>query len=132
MAQREQAFHLFPEVEKTLGYSQAIMAGQTLYLSGMISVDETLRVIGPGDMRKQVETVYAILGRVLEQHGMSLKNVVKEVAYVTDIQAMADGRSARIEAYERAGAYPAASTMVEVRALFSPDAMIEVDMIAVK
>ena len=132
MAQKEQAFHLFPDVEKSLGYSQAILAGNTLYVSGMISVDETLKVIGPKDMLKQVETVYAILERVLAHHGMSLKNVVKETVFVTDIAAMAQGRSARIAAYTNAGAHPAASTMVEVKALFSPDAMIEIDMIAAK
>jgi enamine deaminase RidA (YjgF/YER057c/UK114 family) len=132
MAQRAQAFHLFPDVEKALGYSQAILAGGTLYLSGMISVDDKLSVIGPGDMRKQVETVYGILGGVLAEHGMSLKNVVKETTFVTDISAMEQGRPARLAAYQQAGAYPAASTLVEVKALFSPDAMVEIDMIAVK
>jgi enamine deaminase RidA (YjgF/YER057c/UK114 family) len=132
MAEAAQAFHLFPDVEHALGYSQAILAGDTLYLSGMISIDETLTVIGPGDMSKQIETVYAILQKVLAAHGMSLRNVVKETSYVTDLAAMGAARDARIAAYRAASAYPAASTAVEVKALFSPDAMIEVDMIAVR
>ncbi len=132
MAREEQAFHFFPDVEKSLGYSQAILAGNTLYLSGMIAVDEKLQVIGAGDMRLQAQTVYEILGRVLAHHGMSLKNVVKETVFVTDIAAMTNGRSARASAYKDAGAYPPASSMVEVKALFSPDAMIEIEMIAVR
>ena len=132
MAQEHQAYHHFPDVEKALGYSQAILAGNTLYVSGMISVDENLTVIGPGNMLKQIETVYSILERVLAKHGMTLKNVVKETGFVTNLAAMSEGRAARIAAYKNAGAYPPASTVVEVKALFSPDATIEVDMIAVK
>lgn len=132
MARAEQAFHHFPEVEKALGYSQAVLAGDTLYLSGMISVDETLSVIGKGDMRLQVETVYSILGRVLAQHGMTLRNVVKETLFITDLAAFAGGREARAAAYAKDDAYPSASTAVEVKALFAPDALIEIDMIAVK
>ncbi len=132
MARKEQAFHHFPDAEKALGYSQAILAGNTLYLSGMISVDETLSVIGKGDMRRQIETIYKILGSVLAKHNMTLQNVVKETHFTTDLAAFADGREARAAAYAKDGAYPSASTAVEVKGLFSPDALIEIDMIAVK
>jgi len=132
MARAEQAFHHFPEVEKALGYSQAILAGDTLYVSGMISVDETLAIIGKGDIRLQTATVYGILEQVLAHHGMSLRNVVKETLYLTDLGAFTVGREARETAYAKADAYPSASTAVEVKALFSPDAMIEIDMIAVR
>jgi enamine deaminase RidA (YjgF/YER057c/UK114 family) len=132
MARAEQAFHHFPDIEKVLGYSQAILAGNTLYVSGMISVDETLSVIGKGDAKKQTETIYSILGRVLAHHGMTLQNVVKETLYLTDLAEFTTGREARAAAYAAADANPAASTAVEVKALFSADAMIEIDMIAVK
>jgi len=132
MARAEQAFHHFPDVEKGLGYSQAILAGDTLYLSGMIAVDGALNIIGKGDMRLQIEAVYGILGSVLAQHGMTLKNVVKETLYLTDLAAYGDGRAARAAAYEKAGAYPAATTAVEVKGLFLPDALVEIDMTAVR
>jgi enamine deaminase RidA (YjgF/YER057c/UK114 family) len=132
MARAEQAFHHFPDVEKALGYSQAVLAGDTLYVSGMISVDAALNVVGKGDMRLQIETVYGILGQVLARHGMTLRNVVKETFYLTDLAAFTEGRSARAAAYEKDGAYPSATTAVEVKALFSPDALVEIDMVAVK
>jgi 2-iminobutanoate/2-iminopropanoate deaminase len=132
MARPDQAFHHFPDVEKALGYSQAVLAGDTLYVSGMISVDETLAIIGKGDMGRQIETIYAILGSVLARHDMTLRNVVKETLFLTDLAAFAEARGARAAAYEAADAYPSASTAVEVKALFSPDAMIEIDMIAVR
>jgi enamine deaminase RidA (YjgF/YER057c/UK114 family) len=132
MAKEQQAFHLFPEIEKSVGYTQGILAGDTLYISGMISVDEKLNLIGAGDMRLQAQTVYEILERVLKHHDMTLKNVVKETVFVTDIAAMANGRTARAAAYESAGAYPPASSMVEVKGLFLAEAMIEVEMIAVR
>jgi enamine deaminase RidA (YjgF/YER057c/UK114 family) len=132
MAKEQQAFHLYPEIEKSVGYTQAILAGDTLYMSGMISVDEKLNLIGAGDMRLQAQTVYEILQRVLQHHDMTLKNVVKETVFVTDIAAMANGRSARAAAYASAGAYPPASSMVEVKGLFLAEAMIEVEMIAVR
>ena len=132
MARKEQAFHHFPDVEQALGYSQAVLAGNTLYLSGMISVDATLAVIGKGDMARQIETIYGILGRVLAHHDMTLQNVVKETHYTTDLAAFAEAREARAKAYAADKAYPSASTAVEVKALFSPDALLEIDMIAVK
>jgi enamine deaminase RidA (YjgF/YER057c/UK114 family) len=132
MARAEQAFHHFPDAEKALGYSQAVLAGDTLYVSGMISVDAALNIIGKGDMRVQIETVYTILGQVLARHGMTLRNVVKETFYLTDLAAFAEGRDARSAAYEKDGAYPSATTAVEVKALFSPDALVEIDMIAVR
>ena len=118
--------------EPIVGYSRAVRVGNVVSVSGTTATDESGRVVGAGDMRLQAQTVYEILARVLAHHGMTLKNVVRETVFVTDIAAMANGRSARASAYRDAGAYPPASSMVEVKALFSPEAMIEIEMTAVR
>ncbi|HEY1836373.1 MAG TPA: RidA family protein [Rhizomicrobium sp.] len=130
MAQVEQAIHIFPDIEKALGFSAAIKANGTLYMSGMIAIDAGMKIVGVGDMYTQVKTIYATLSHALAEQGLSLKNVLKETVFVTDLAAMETGRKARQEAYAAAQAYPPASTMVEVKALFTPEVMVEIEIIA--
>ncbi|MEJ0028829.1 MAG: Rid family hydrolase [Rhizomicrobium sp.] len=129
MALAEQAFHIFPEIEKAMGFSAAIKTGEMIYFSGMIAIGADMKIIGVGDMRAQVEATYATLAKALAELGLSLKNVVKETIFTTDLVAMEAGRSARAAAYAAADAYPPASTMVEVRALFTPEVLVEIEIV---
>jgi enamine deaminase RidA (YjgF/YER057c/UK114 family) len=130
MARAEQASHHFEDVEQAVGFSQTIVADNVLYISGVISVDASITVIGAGDMSKQVATIYATIGQILERHGSTLQDVVKETVFTTDIEALKGALGARNAAFTGAGAYWPASTMVEVRKLFLPEAMVEVEAVA--
>ena len=39
--------------EKEYGYAQAVKVGDTIYVSGQVSHDETGKIVGPGDMEAQ-------------------------------------------------------------------------------
>lgn len=66
-------------------YSQAVKAGDTVYLSGQIPlVPETMQLV-QGDMRAQIERVFANLKAVAEAAGGSLADVVKLNVYLTDL-----------------------------------------------
>lgn len=100
-----------------------------LILSGQCAVDEELNVVAPNDMRGQSERIFEIIGTILEAHGATFGDIVNIRTYLTDM----DGRAEYGEVRRRflpADQLPA-STTVEVSALFLPEAVIEVEVLAV-
>ena len=71
---------------KAIGtYSQAVKAGDTVYLSGQIPlVPETMELV-QGDMSAQIRRVFDNLQAVAEAAGGSLTDVVKLNVYLTDL-----------------------------------------------
>lgn len=66
-------------------YSQAVKAGDTVYISGQIPlVPETMEVAA-GDFAAQTRQVFENLKGVCEAAGGELKDVVKVNIYVTDL-----------------------------------------------
>ena len=66
-------------------YSQAVKAGDTVYLSGQIPLEpETMELI-QGDMKEQVQQVFRNLQAVCEASGGSLQDIVKLNIYLTDL-----------------------------------------------
>ncbi len=71
---------------KAIGtYSQAVKAGDTVYLSGQIPlVPETMELV-QGDMSAQIRRVFDNLQAVADAAGGSLADVVKLNVYLTDL-----------------------------------------------
>jgi reactive intermediate/imine deaminase len=66
-------------------YSQAVRAGDTVYLSGQIPlVPETMALV-EGDMEAQIRQVFGNLSAVAEAAGGSLADVVKLNVFLTDL-----------------------------------------------
>jgi reactive intermediate/imine deaminase len=66
-------------------YSQAVRAGNTVYLSGQIPLDpKTMELVG-ADPGAQIRRVFDNLAAVAEAAGGSLANVVKLTIYLTDL-----------------------------------------------
>jgi len=66
-------------------YSQAIRDGNSVYLSGQIPLDpETMELVA-GDMRAQIERVFANLRAVAEAAGGTLNDIIKLTVYLTDL-----------------------------------------------
>ena len=66
-------------------YSQAIRAGDTVYLSGQIPLDPATGELVPGDMEAQVRRVFENLKAVAEASGGDLSRLVKLNVYLTDL-----------------------------------------------
>ncbi|MEJ2760765.1 MAG: RidA family protein [Gammaproteobacteria bacterium] len=66
-------------------YSQAVRSGDTVYLSGQIPLDPETMALVEGDMREQVNRVFANLGAVAEAAGGTLDAIVKLTVYLTDL-----------------------------------------------
>ena len=89
-------------------------------------------MVAPGDLGAQFDLAIANLGRALAAAGAAPEDVVKLVYYVTDVPAYRAALPAIGEAYRRVFGrnYPA-TTLVGVAALFDPDAMVEIEAVAV-
>jgi 2-iminobutanoate/2-iminopropanoate deaminase len=127
MATLEQAFNR-RGLEKSAGYSQAVLACEQLFISGCVSWDMEGRPLHPGNFPAQVEVVYADIDATLKAHGMSAGDVVKETIYTRDMRALVAANEKRLEYYR--DATPPASTWIEIRKLVHPDLLLEVEVIA--
>jgi len=116
-------------VHRPFGYSHALQVDNTLYVSGQIPLDPDMQVVGKNDMAAQTEQVYGNLKRVLEEAGGKMENIVMLNIYVTDLDAF--DKETRAIRKKYFGSYYPAVTAVEVRRLYHPDYLIEVEAIAV-
>jgi reactive intermediate/imine deaminase len=66
-------------------YSQAVRAGDTVYLSGQIPLDPTTMQLVTGDIEAEIRQVFENLKAVAEAAGGSLANAVKVNVFLTDL-----------------------------------------------
>jgi reactive intermediate/imine deaminase len=66
-------------------YSQAVKAGDTVYLAGQIPLVPETMTLESGDMRAQIRRVFENLGAVAKASGGSLRDVVKLNVFLTDL-----------------------------------------------
>jgi reactive intermediate/imine deaminase len=108
-------------------YADAVVAGDTLYVSGIVPVDGEGRVVGGDDVVAQARQVFAIMERVLAAGGASAGDVVKVTVYLLDIDDRPKINPVRQEFF---GAARPASTLVEVSRLAVPGALLEIEAVA--
>jgi reactive intermediate/imine deaminase len=113
-------------------YSQAVRVEAAdaawIYVSGQIAIDLDGELVGPGDLRAQTRQVFENLRAILASNGATFADVVKIGTYLTTLDDLAGMREVRSEYLT---SEPPASTAVRVVALVVPDALIEIDLVAV-
>jgi reactive intermediate/imine deaminase len=114
------------------GYSHAVRVetrdAAWIYVSGQIALDPGGMLVAPGDLPAQTERVFENLARILEANGATFDDVVKIQTFFTTLEGLDASREIRARYLP---AEPPASTAVRVAALVVPDAVIEVDAVAV-
>jgi 2-iminobutanoate/2-iminopropanoate deaminase len=66
-------------------YSQAIRAGEFLFVSGQIPIDPTTGMLVEGDVRAQARRVLENLRAIVDEAGASFERVVKTTVYLVDM-----------------------------------------------
>lgn len=66
-------------------YSQAVRAGDTVYLSGQIPLNPATMQLVAGDIEAEIRQVFENLKAVAEAAGGSLANAVKVNVFLTDL-----------------------------------------------
>lgn len=107
-------------------YSQAILAGNTIYLSGQIPLDPATGAIIGRDIESQTEQVMKNISSVLEAAGAGFESVVKATCFLASIEDFPTFNAI----YERYFISKPARSCVEVARL-PKDALVEVEVTAV-
>nr|XP_039258141.1 rutC family protein HP_0944-like isoform X2 [Styela clava] len=74
-------------------YSQAVKVGPTLYVSGNIGVVPATGEFAGADIESQTQQVMENMKNVLEEAGMTFKNVVKTTVLLKDIEDFASANA---------------------------------------
>ena len=113
--------------EEIVGYSRAVRAGSIVEVAGTTAVDENGQVVGAGDSYLQTRFIINKIERALKEAGASLQDVVRTRIFVTNIQDWEAIGRAHAEFFRE---IRPATTMVEVKALISPELLVEIEATA--
>lgn len=108
-------------------YTDAVQAGDMLFVSGCVPVDQDGRLVGAQDVVAQARQVFANLAAVLAAAGAGFGDVAKVTVYLIDIDDRPRINPVRQEVF---GDTRPASTLVEVSRLAVPGARLEIDAVA--
>jgi enamine deaminase RidA (YjgF/YER057c/UK114 family) len=109
-------------------WSNAIRAGDTLYISGQVArpFEGGAGMVGK-DEYEQARQIFSRIDRIIKAAGGTMDNLVKMTIFVVDITKNTEVWRARREFFT--GDFPA-STLVEVRSLAKPDVLVEIEAVA--
>ena len=112
---------------KALGpYSQAIQAGQFLFVSGQVPIDPVSGQLVEGSIADQTRRALENIGAILKAGGASFQHVVRTTVYLADLGDF----TAMNEVYATFFTPPQPSRSTIQAARLPRDARIEVDVIA--
>lgn len=112
--------------EPVIGYSRAVRAGDTVYVSGCTAtVEGEVRAVG--DAYEQTRLALQAVVDALGRQGAEPRHVVRTRMYVTDITTWPEIGRAHGEVF---GASRPATSMVEVSGLIDPKMLVEIEAVA--
>lgn len=122
-------FNLRPKLEKDYGYTHAVKIGNDLKISGAVSMTDSGKIIGEGDMALQMKNCYSDLDKILKHYGYTFDDVFAENVYTTNMAEFIRVSAFRNSIYKKQ--FPT-GTWLEVKGLALPGQLIEIDMEAHK
>ena len=109
-------------------YSQAIEAGNTVYVSGQLPINPATGEFAEGGMAELTRQSLTNIKNILAEVGLTMENVVKTSVFLADMADFAEMNAANAEFFT--GVAPARSA-VAVKTL-PKNARVEIECIAVK
>ena len=102
-------------------------SGKLIYVAGQLGRDASGNIVS-GGMRAQLEQTFKNLDACLKAAGATWADVVKTNTFVTDYQAFSQCADVRMRYF---GVANPTSTTIRISGLAQPEAMVEIEMIAV-
>ncbi len=118
-------FLLRPEVEKAYGYSHAVKIGNSIKISGAVSMDDEGNPTAIGDFEQQMKNCYSDLDKVLKHYGCTFDDVIVENVFTTDMTKFLEFAGYRAEIYKNQ--FPTGSWL-GVKELAIPEFLIEIEL----
>jgi reactive intermediate/imine deaminase len=122
-----QEYRVPGQAEPISHYTDAVRAGELLFVSGVVPVDEHGALVGADDVVEQTRQVFRNIGAVLETAGAGFADIVKVTVYLLDIDDRTRINPVRQEVF---GDTRPASTLIEVSRLAIPGARLEIEAVA--
>ncbi|WP_212006320.1 RidA family protein [Chitinophaga sp. HK235] len=122
------SINIHPDPYQPFHLSQGYRAGDLLFISGQTAIGEDGALTGIGNFDIQAEKAFQNLEKVLKAGGSSLGNVIKVTILLRDMANFSKIVALRKRYFTPP--YPA-DTIMEVSSLYSPDALIEIEAVAV-
>mgnify|MGYP001554222554 CR=1 FL=1 len=110
-----------------MGYSRAVVKGPWCFVSGVTGYDYATMTM-PEDVAQQAQNCFATIGRVLDEAGFAMSDIVRVQYTVTDA-ALVDAIVPVLGA--NVGEVRPAATMV-IAGLIKPEMKIEIEVTALK
>jgi 2-iminobutanoate/2-iminopropanoate deaminase len=107
-------------------YTDAVRFGNLLFVSGIISVDKDLKLVGGDDVVAQTRCVFENLNQVLAAAGATFTDVLKVTVFLLDVNDRVKINKVRQEYF---GSARPASTLIGVRELALPGVKIEIEAV---
>jgi enamine deaminase RidA (YjgF/YER057c/UK114 family) len=114
--------------EEIVGYSRAVRIGNMVEVAGTTAVDEAGAVVGLNEPGVQTRFILQKIEKALTQAGATLEDVIRTRIFVTDIARWEEVGRAHGEFFRT---IKPVATMVEVKALISPELLVEIEVTAV-
>lgn len=123
--EKPEYFSLRPEVEKAYGYSHAVRIGNSIKVSGAVSMDDQGNPTAVGDLEQQMKNCYADLEKILTHFGCTFDDVVVENIFTTNMPLFLEKAGYRNEIYTNH--FPTGS-WVGVNELAIPEFLVEIEL----
>ncbi|MBN2543657.1 RidA family protein [bacterium] len=107
-------------------YSQAVKAGDFLFIAGQIPIDPSTNAFVEGGVAEQTKMVLQNLSKIVEAAGGSLKNIVKTTVFMTDLSKFSEMNDVYATFFTE---NPPARAAIEVKKL-PKNALVEIQAIA--
>ena len=108
-------------------WSNCLVVDGIAYVAGMVARGDDVKELAGMDEYEQAKVIFGKIKGLIEAAGGTMADVVKIIVYVVNIKNNVKVWAARREFFT--GNFPT-STLVEVRALASPEILVEIEAIA--
>lgn len=123
--EKPEYFQLRPEVEKAYGYSHAVKIGNSIKVSGAVSMDDQGNPTAIGDLEQQMKNCYSDLEKILKHYGCTFDDVVVENIFTTNMPLFLQHAAYRGSIYTKQ--FPTGS-WIGVKELAIPEFLIEIEL----
>jgi 2-iminobutanoate/2-iminopropanoate deaminase len=115
--------------EEAANYSQALRAGDLLFISGQLSHDPDGNFLGEGNFEAQADATFENLDRVLAKFSAERSDIVEVNVFIVDLRTHFDAAIAGCKRYF--GEHRPATNTIGVDALAFPEQLLEIAATAV-